>query len=469
MRLHGSLELVWRGLAALLVLVVAALVVVPRGDAYAVLTHEQVVDLCWKDTLAPMILARFPATTPEQMKDAHAFAYGGSVLQDMGYYPYGSRNFSNLMHYVQTGKFVVNLLKDATDANEYAFALGALAHYAGDTTGHPAVNEVTAMQYPKLAAKYGDSVTYDEDPTAHVRVEFGFDVVEVAKGNFQEDDYRNFIGFKVSKQLMERAFRDTYGFEVVTVMPHEDKAIDSYRHDVSELIPKATRVAWASYGKDITAERHDLTERKFAYQMSKVEYEKNWGSGYQKPSVGARILAFFIRILPKVGPLKALDVKMPNAKEQDIYLKSVVATVADYKQLLAQVAAAGPTYANFELPEKDLDTGKPTEPGEYKLADLTYAQLVNGLMKPGAPPVPAELRGDILAYYSDPNAKDYVKQDPKLWAKTQASVATLKQAQPVVVKVSDTPTGTKLPIPAQSAVGGATAVRDANAGAAKQE
>lgn len=464
---HGRyFDRLWRGLSGLMVLMVATFLTVPRGDAYSVLTHEQVVDLCWKDTLAPMILARFPATTPEQMKDAHAYAYGGSVLQDMGYYPYGSHEFSNLMHYVQTGKFVENLLKDATDANEYAFALGALAHYAGDTTGHPAVNQVTAMQYPKLAAKYGSSVTYDEDPTAHVRVEFGFDVVEVAKGNFQEDDYRNFIGFKVSKPLMECAFRDTYGFEVVTVMPHEDKAIESYRHDVSGLIPKMTRVAWASYGKEIAEEHHDLTERKFAYQMSKVEYEKNYGKGYQEPSAGARFLAVIVRILPKVGPLKALAVKMPNAQEQDIYLKSVVATVADYKQLLAQVASSAPTYANLELPEKDLDTGKLTRPGEYKLADETYAQLVNGLVKPGTPPIPTTLRGDILAYYSDPNAGDYVKHDPKLWAQTQSSVAMLRQTQGVQVKLSDAPTGQKLPASADSLVhGDATA----NVGAARQE
>jgi hypothetical protein len=413
-------------------LVLVILLAAPQGRGYSVLTHEQVVDLVWKDQLVPMILARFPATTPDGLKQAHAFAYGGCVLQDMGYYPHGSHYFSDLLHYVRTGDFVVNLLKDATDANEYAFALGALAHYAGDTVGHPTVNQVTAMQYPKLAAKYGPTVTYDEDPTAHVRVEFGFDVTEVAKGNFQEDDYRQFIGFNVSHQLLQRAFQDTYGMPVKNVLPNEEANINSYRHDVSTLIPEMTRVAWASYGKEIQKTQPDATERKFRYRMSKVEYEKSFGKGYQKPSFGARFLAAIVRILPKVGPLKSLAVKMPNAQEQDMYLKSVNATVDRYKQLLQQVAAAAPTFNSFTLPAMDFDTGKPTERGEYQLSDQTYGNLLVQVTKPGFA-IPQDLRANLLAYYSRPAAHDYVAlKQQKQYAQVEASLVLLRQAQPGV-------------------------------------
>ncbi len=452
----GRVRKISRWIAVALVLWLGA----PTGQAYSVLTHEQVVDLLWKPQIAPMILARFPSTTPAQMVIAHSYAYGGCVIQDMGYYPHGSHQFSNLLHYVRTGDFVVNLLKDATDANEYAFALGALAHYSGDIKGHPAVNDVTALQYPKLAAKYGSSVTYDEDPTAHIRTEFGFDVAEVAKGNYQEDDYRNFIGFNVSRQLLERAFRDTYGFELNEVLKSEDANISSYRSDVSQLIPKMTRVAWASYGKEIEKAQPDMTAQKFRYRMSKVEYEKNWGSGYQEPGAGAKFLAFIVRILPKVGPLKALDVKMPNSEQQDILLQSVNSTVDFYKGLLQQVAADGPTYAKLELPARDLDTGEPTAAGEYKLADMTYAQLLMDLTKPGAPAVPAETRASILAFYSGPQEKNAVRAEPKEWAKVETSLAALKQAQATVVKVSDAPTKQQIPVQpmgSAAAAGGAAA------------
>ncbi len=416
------------------VLLVLLLTVLP-ATAYSVLTHEQVVDLAWKDTLVPMLRARFPGLTPEQIKEAHSYAYGGCVLQDMGYYPHGSHDFSNLLHYVRTGDFVVELLKSSTTPDEYAFALGALAHYAGDTVGHPAVNQVEAMQYPRLAAKYGDKLTYAKDPTAHVRVEFGFDVVEVAKGRFQEDAYRDFIGFNVAKPLLERAFAQTYGEPLKAVLHNEDGNINSFRYDVSTLIPKMTRVAWASYGKQIQQDEPTATERKFRYRMSKVEYEKAYGPGYQKPGFGAHLLAFLVRILPKVGPLKSLEVKMPTAPEQNIYLKSLNATVDRYHQLLAQVAASasGPApFQTLQFPAMDFDTGRPTQEGEYQLSDETYAQLLLQLTASNAPPVPADVRADILAYYAQPGATDYVRnKKPQEWVKVQAALVALKSVESV--------------------------------------
>src|SRR5246500_4123149 len=143
------------------------------SSAYSVLTHEEIVDLLWTDQIRPLLLKRYPGLSEEQITEAHAYAYGGAVIQDLGYYPFGSREFSDLVHYVRSGDFVRELLIESQDVNEYAFALGALSHYASDMAGHPAVNQAVAIEYPKLRAKFGHSVRYAQDRTAHLRTEFG--------------------------------------------------------------------------------------------------------------------------------------------------------------------------------------------------------------------------------------------------------------------------------------------------------
>ena len=128
------------------------------SSAYSVLTHEQVVDMVWGDVIEPLLKTRYPGLTDEQLKEAHAYAYGGAVIQDLGYYPFGSADFSNLVHYVRSGDFVLEMLRQSQDVNEYAFSLGALAHYAADISGHPTVNQAVAIEYPKLQKKFGNSV-----------------------------------------------------------------------------------------------------------------------------------------------------------------------------------------------------------------------------------------------------------------------------------------------------------------------
>ena len=105
--------------------------------------------MAWSHHIVPLLRKRYPNATPDEMRIAHSYAYGGCIIQDLGYYPFGSKEFSDLLHYVRTGEFVNNLLKDADNLNEYAFALGALAHYRGDTIGHPSVGLATAREYPQ--------------------------------------------------------------------------------------------------------------------------------------------------------------------------------------------------------------------------------------------------------------------------------------------------------------------------------
>lgn len=323
------------------VLMVSTVLLSARSaDAYSVLSHEEVVDMAWKEQLVPMLKSRFPGITEDDIREAHAYAYGGSVIQDIGYYPFGSHYFSDMLHYVRPNEFVAALIRDSTTPDEYAFALGALAHFCGDTVGHPYVNQLTAAENPKLQHRFGSTVTYAEDPTAHLRTEFGFDVVEVAYGHYSQENYRDFIGFQVSKPLLERAFQETYGLPMSDLIKHEDLAIATYRKAVSALIPQMTRVAFVNYKNEIEQAAPGITKDKFMYRLNQTEYNKSFGTDFTRVGVRGHILAFLIKVTPKVGPLKALKLPIPNAQEQVLYLKSINAVVDQFKVYLAQIQAA---------------------------------------------------------------------------------------------------------------------------------
>ena len=264
---------------ALAILVALALILgwPSEAAAYAVLAHEAIIDSAWDGNMCPLLLKRFPGATAEQLKEAHGYAYGGAIIQDMGYYPHGNFFFSDLTHYVRSGDFVLALLRDSKDLDGYAIALGALAHYAADNDGHPlGTNRAVPLLYPKLKKKYGDLVTYEEDRLAHVKTEFGFDVLEIAHGRYAPDNYHDFIGFEVSVPLLEQAFQETYGLDLKTVLSDEDKVLGSYRHDVSQLLPKATRVAWSLKKNDIMKDQPSMTRKKFLYNLSRASYQKDW-------------------------------------------------------------------------------------------------------------------------------------------------------------------------------------------------
>ena len=317
-----------------------AMVCPPRAGAYSVLSHEEIVDMAWKVQIVPMLKARFPDMTDDDMRQAHAYAYGGSVIQDIGYYPFGDKYFSDLVHYVRANEFVDALIRDSTTPDEYAFALGALAHFCGDTVGHPAINQVVSEENPPLRHKFGGQVTYAQDPTAHLRTEFGFDVVEVAQGHYSQENYRDFIGFQVAKPLLNQAFEETYGIPVSDVLKHEDLAISTYRQSVSHLIPRMTTIAFVHYKSQIEQATPGIEKRKFLYRLNQTEYKKEFGTDYYHVGIRGKIVAFFLQLVPKVGPFKALKVTLPNAQEQDIYIKSVNSTVDRYRHYLAQIHAA---------------------------------------------------------------------------------------------------------------------------------
>ena len=379
----------------------------PSLYSYSVLTHEAIIDSAWNDSIQPLLLQRFPRANAQDVKAARAYAYGGSIIQDMGYYPFGSHFFTDLMHYVRSGDFVVAMLRESANVNEYAFALGALAHYVADTNGHPiGINRAVPILYPKLKRKYGDQVTYGEDPASHLKTEFGFDVLQVAKGRYASDAYHDFIGFEVAKPLIERAFQRTYGLELEDVSGTFDLAIGTYRKTVSGLIPKMTQVAWAMKKDDLANSQPGITREKFLYNLSRADYEKTWGTDYRQPGIGSRLLAFVIRIVPKIGPLRSLSFRTPTPETEKLFMDSFNATLERYRALLAaeRTRQARPADVN-------LDVGKPTTAGMYKLADETYAKLVHELAKHDFANVPLELRDDILNFYKTERAATSSKSD----------------------------------------------------------
>ena len=417
----------WRLLAPRVVALLLVVLMCPRASfAYSVLTHEEIVDLLWTDEIRPLLLKRYPGLSEDQIKEAHAYAYGGAVIQDLGYYPFGSKDFSNLVHYVRSGDFVREMLLESQDANEYAFALGALSHYASDIAGHPAVNQSVAIEFPKLRAKFGESVRYAQDKTAHLKIEFGFDTVQVAKNRYASQQYHDFIGFQVSKPLLERAFPVVYGVELKDVLTHEDLAVGSYRFAVSRLIPEMTRVALQTHKKDMMRERPDFAKQKFLYRLSRSGYEKEWGKDYTKPGFGTRILSTLLRYMPRIGPFKGLGFKNPTPQTEDMYFKSINLTVDQYRAFLEEVRAD-----TLVLPNCDLDSGQATKAAEYSLTDDTYAKLLAQLSSRKFDGTTPELRANILDFYSDLSAPFDTKKVPADWEKVQAELDQLKSMTPV--------------------------------------
>ncbi|MGD0178689.1 MAG: zinc dependent phospholipase C family protein [Terriglobales bacterium] len=436
-QLSASSGAIVKGWRLLFIRVVTSLLIVLMcsggSSAYSVLTHEEIVDLLWADEIRPLLLKRYPGLSEDQITQAHAYAYGGAVIQDLGYYPFGSKEFSNLVHYVRSGDFVRELLIESQDVNEYAFALGALAHYASDISGHPAVNQSVAIEYPKLRAKFGKSVKYAQNKTAHLKTEFGFDMIQVAKNRYASQQYHDFIGFQVSKPLLERVFPVVYGVELKDVLTHEDLAVGSYRYSISRLIPEMTQVALQTHKKDMMREQPDFAKRKFLYRLSRSEYERNWGKDYVKPGFGTRVLSTLLRYMPKIGPFKAMAFNNPTPQTEDLYFKSINTSVDQYRAFLEAVRTN-----SLVLPNSDLDSGNLTKAAEYSLTDETYAKLLSQLSAKKFDSTPSELRANILAFYSDLSAPIETKKDPAQWRNVLTSLDQLRLATPSPI-VASTP------------------------------
>jgi Zinc dependent phospholipase C len=369
-----------------------------RGQAYSVLTHEELIDLAWNDSIRPVLLARFPRATEEQLAEAHAYAYGGSAMQDMGYYPFGKRFFSNLTHYVRTGDFILWMFQNARTVDELAFAIGALSHYVGDSIGHSeAINPATAIEFPKLEHKFGPKVTYGESPHGHIRTEFAFDIDELIHAPFAPPAYWRFIGFEVPRKFLERAFLNTYGFDIHEIFGRARPTLKSYQTSVRSFIPAFAQAEVVLHRNQFPPQPNNDAYRIFCERIARTNYERRWQHAYRGPGIKAHLLAILVFIIPKFGAASDLAIKIPNVQTQDAYIVSVNHTIDVFREKLRLlVASADPpiTLANL-----DLDTGNPTKRGDYVLADEAYARLLARLTSRPGRTLPPGVKEHIIEFY----------------------------------------------------------------------
>lgn len=394
--------------AALQGLTIVVLAFCPSdASGYSVLTHEAIVDTLWSDSILPVLTKRFPNASEDQLREAHGYAYGGCIIQDLGYYPFGSHFFSDLAHYVRSADLIQSLIDNSQTLDDYAFAIGAAAHYGADIDGHAiAVNRAVPILYPKLRKKFGNEVTYADDPPAHLKTEFGFDVLQVARGDYAPKAYHDFIGFAVSKDLLDRAFQDTYGLKLKEIFGTLDLALGTYRFSVSTLIPNVTKTAWALKKDQIMKEQPSVSRKQFIYNLRRASFQKEWGTNYRKPSLFVRFLAFLSHLLPKSGPFRGLGFKVPTAQTEKMFEDSFDAAVNRDRATFARIRAG-----DLKLVNRDLDTGNPVSPGEYKLTDKSYDKLLKELAAKHFAGVTPALRENILRFYAamktpDPHGTD---------------------------------------------------------------
>lgn len=411
----------WKAWLALIFFLVAA----PVCQPYSFLTHETLIDIAWDASIKPLLLNRYPNATPAELQVARSFAYGGATIQDAGYYPFGHVLFSDLAHYVRSGDFITNMIRESRNINELAFSIGALSHYVGDTVGHRyAVNVSVPEEFPKLASKYGPVVTYEENEHAHIRTEFAFDIDQVGHARFAPLGYLRHVGFRVPVRLLDRAFYDTYGVTLRSVIGHEFPAFRSYTWSVRTLLPRVAFAEVLLRRKDFPPDMNDAEFHTYEDKLKETAQATHWEKYRKhKTSFLTRFMAVVIVILPKWGGLSDLSLRGPTAGTEQDYVKSVNLADTEFADLLSKLEDRSKT--QFSVPDLDLDTGFVTKPGTYRLTDKTYAQLLHKVTQESARP-PLGLRQNILAFYSDPNAPVETKRHPKQWQRVQAELTILR-------------------------------------------
>ena len=433
-----------------------------RAAGYSLLTHEELVDLTWQNSIVPLLLSRYPSLTPADLEQARAYAYGGCVIQDIGYYPFGDPRFSDLTHYVRSGDFVVNLFRNAQNANELAFAVGALSHYVGDSLGHStATNLAVPVDFPKLRARYGPVVSFAEGKHQHVRTEFGFDIDEVAHHRMAPIRFLRHIGLKVPVRQLALAYYQTYGLaQDFSVVKGHRFNVPGYRFAARTFIPRLAYAITILHRNHEPAEPDNPEAAEIEKEVAAVAAENQWDAYRRKPGIGTYALAGLIFVTPKIGPFSELAVKDPTTATEADYLHSLTLSLAVFRDVLSRFTPpparrsmhSSDAPKDFSrrflagllkdpkasrdvllrssdllhpLPNRDLDTGYVVRPGGYPLTDATYADLLRRLARNPSQPIPPGIKEDILAYYANPDAPISTMRNPKRWAQVQADLKTL--------------------------------------------
>jgi hypothetical protein len=395
---------------------------VSPASAFSILAHEAIIDAEWVSHIRPMLLKKYPNSTLDDLKNAHAYAYGGCLVADMGYMPFGQPYFTDLVHYVRSGDFVITMISEAQNLNEYAFALGAMSHYMADKYGHSlGTNQSVPLANPDLKAKFGNVVTYADDHTSHSRMELAYDVIQTARGHYATTEYHDFIGFSMAKPVLERAFLKTYGQELIVVFPNFESTVSTFRWGVRDLFPAILHDAWKAKKKEIRKMDIHARHKDFKFKMPKKMYDKEFGTDYTRPDFKARAVALIIRILPKIGPLKKFSFKYPGMESEKLFTKSMDSILVNYAVALNSADNQKLTLANI-----DFDTGKPSIANEYRLADRTYNELLLHLQEDKFAHINSLLQKNILNYYDRADSLKLATNDPDNSKKAIEALQNLK-------------------------------------------
>lgn len=393
------------------------------SKAYSLLTHEAIIDVSWEKSIKPLLLLKYPGSTPENLLEAHSYAYGGAIMPDIGYSPFGSMLYTDFVHNVRTGDYVVALLEEAETLNEYAFALGSLAHYVADNEGHLlGTNVAVPLVYPKIKAKFGNTVTYADDKISHSRMEIAFDVLQTARGNYASQDYHNFIGFNIARPVVEKAFFRTYGIDVNDVFGSMTVAISTFRWSIKSFLPILVRSAWASKKSELRKATPGLTARKFSYRMKNRTYYHEFGREHQKAGFFPTVISFLLPVLPKIGPLAKLRFKAPTPEAEKLFINSFETSLSQYHAAFASLKTE-----NLKLPNRTLDTGHKTEMGEYSIADNNYVELLLRLHQSGFQTLSADVKQNLIAFYSSAKPPLLTKKNQKKWQEVEVALAALNE------------------------------------------
>jgi hypothetical protein len=402
------------------------------ANSFSILAHEAIVDAEWDLTLKPMLLKRYPGASLDDLIKAHSYTYGGSLVADIGYMPGGDAYFTDLLHYVRSGDFIINLLNEAQDLNEYAFALGALSHYIADKYGHSMATNITVPRlYPELKRKFGNVVTYEDDHTSHSRMEFAYDAVQVGRSNYASVAYHDFIGFNIAQKPLERAFLTTYGQHLHTIMKDFDSSVAMMRWGVKNLFPALTKNAWKAKKDEIIKNNGNASIRSFKYKMNRRMYKKEFPGKRQKPDFKARALAFMVKILPKIGPLKNLKFVYPGAEGEKRFTQVFDTIIQKYAVALKEWDGR-----TLKLEDINLDTGKPLSFGNYQLADATYCKLVLNLQKEQYACLTSNLKEHLVSYFNGALLHKVYKEHPEDEDVTKVAIKQIK-AYPAVQKLTN--------------------------------
>jgi hypothetical protein len=254
-----------------------------------------------------------------------------------------------------------------------------------------------------------------------VQTEFAFDINQLSKRRFAPSAYTEFVGLEVPRDLLRKAFFETYGLNLPDIIGTKETSIRIYRYGARQFIPNIARAETLLHKKnfpedipspDLDALRNDLIQ---------ASADNNWEAYRKTPGFTSHLYAGFIYILPKVGTLKMLAIKGPTQQTEDLYIKSVNRSIKALRYVLTHFDRI-----EYYLPNRDLDTGVVVKPGGYPLTDKTYATLLGMITQHPEKVVPNQLKHDLIGYYADPQSPIITKKDPHKWAKVQADLKILE-------------------------------------------